>query len=49
MSTKVEDNEDREFTTYGSIGVAIFFIFVGLVYLIPNTFPEGSLYIIAGD
>jgi hypothetical protein len=48
MSTKVEDNEDREFTTYGSIGVAIFFIFVGLVYLIPNTFPEGTLYIIAG-
>lgn len=44
----MSNNDAKEFTVYGSIGVAIFFIFVGLVYLIPNTFPEGTLYIVAG-
>ena len=47
-NTVKSENKEEGFTTYGSIGIAIFFIFVGLVYLIPNTFPEGTLYIVAG-
>ena len=49
MNKQVE-NEDKEegFTVYGLIGLAVFFISVGLIYLIPNTFPEGTLYIVAG-
>jgi hypothetical protein len=45
MSTAIES---EGFTTYGSIGLAIFCIFVGLVYLIPNTFVDGTLYMVAG-
>ncbi len=49
MDKQVENDDKEEgFTTYGSIGVAIFFIFVGLVYLIPDVFPQGTLYIVAG-
>ena len=49
MNNQVEsDNKVEGFTIYGSIGVAIFFIFVGLVYLIPDVFPQGTLYIVAG-
>ncbi len=49
MSNAAEgDDEDQGFTTYGSIGVAVFLITVGLVYLVPNTFPEGFLYVVAG-
>ena len=49
MSNVVESgNKDQGFTTYGSIGVAVFLITVGLVFLIPNTFPEGFLYVVAG-
>ena len=47
-TTKNSDDEEQGITTIGSIGIAIFSIFVGLVYLIPNTFPEGTLYIVAG-
>lgn len=49
MNKQVEhDDKEQVLTVYGSIGVAIFFIFVGLVYLIPDVFPEGTLYIVAG-
>lgn len=49
MNKQVEnDNKEQEFTPAGSIGVAIFFIFVGLVYLIPDVFPQGTLYLVAG-
>lgn len=41
-------SDSSEMTAYGSIGLAIFFICVGVVYLIPNTFPEGTLYVVAG-
>lgn len=44
----MSDNNEQGLTVYGSIGLAIFFIFIGLVYLIPNTFPEGTLYVVAG-
>lgn len=47
MSSK-SDNQKEDMTVYGSIGFAIFFICVGIVYLIPDTFPEGTLYIVAG-
>lgn len=43
-----DDNKEQEFTPVGSIGIAIFFIFVGLTYLIPDVFPQGTLYIVAG-
>lgn len=49
MNNQVKNDDKVEgFTIYGSIGVAIFFIFVGLVYLIPDVFPQGTLYIVAG-
>ena len=48
MSTEVENNGRQGLTRYGSIGLAIFVISVGLVYLIPNSFPEGTLYVVAG-
>ncbi|WP_201551716.1 hypothetical protein [Psychrobacter sp. DD43] len=48
MSKNIENKKEQEFTTMGSIGVAIFFIFVGLVYLIPDVFPQGTLYLVAG-
>ena len=49
MSDAAEsEDKDQGFTIYGSIGVAVFLIIVGLVYLIPNTFPEGFLYVVAG-
>lgn len=35
-------------TVYGAIGLAIFLIFFGVSYLIPNIFPEGFLFIVAG-
>ena len=49
MSDAAEsEDKDQGFTIYGSIGVAVFLIIAGLVYLIPNTFPEGFLYVVAG-
>lgn len=49
MNNQVKNDDKVEgFTIYRSIGVAIFFIFVGLVYLIPDVFPQGTLYIVAG-
>lgn len=49
MDKQVEnEDKEQEFTPIGSIGIAIFFIFVGLVYLIPDVFPQGTLYIVAG-
>nr|WP_181717809.1 hypothetical protein [Psychrobacter sp.]QJS05729.1 hypothetical protein [Psychrobacter sp.] len=49
MDKQLENSDKEEgFTVYGLIGLAVFFISVGLVYLIPNTFPEGTLYIVAG-
>ena len=49
MNNQVKNDDKVEgFTIYGSIGVTIFFIFVGLVYLIPDVFPQGTLYIVAG-
>jgi len=35
-------------TVYGAIGLAIFLIFFGVSYLIPDIFPEGFLFIVAG-
>ncbi|HEC0041326.1 MULTISPECIES: hypothetical protein [Acinetobacter] len=36
-------------TVYGSIGLAVFLIFFGISYLIPNIFPEGSMFVVAGS
>lgn len=44
----MSNNDESEFTVYGSIGVAIFAISVGIVYLLPSIFPEGTLYVVAG-
>lgn len=41
-------NNEVEFTKYGKIGLAIYLISVGLIYLIPNSFPDGTLYVWAG-
>lgn len=41
-------NEEQGFTRYGKIGLAIYLISVGLVYLIPNSLPDGILYVWAG-
>lgn len=35
-------------TVYGAIGLAVFLIFFGVSYLIPNVLPEGSMFIVAG-
>ena len=49
MSGKLEGNDTTQETTiFGAIGIAIFLICAGVVYSIPNTFPEGTLYILAG-
>ena len=36
-------------TVYGSIGLAIFLILLGVSYLIPNALPEGFMFIVAGS
>ena len=41
-------NKEQGFTRYGNIGLAIYFISVGLIYLIPNSLPDGTLYVLAG-
>lgn len=33
---------------YNSIGFSIFIIILGLTYLLPAYFPEGTMYIVAG-
>lgn len=49
MNDKLENsNPSDKPTAYGAIGLAIFLIFFGISYLIPNIFPEGFLFIIAG-
>ncbi|MGP5543293.1 hypothetical protein ACTXMH_12210 [Psychrobacter celer] len=49
MSDELENNDTtKQVTVYGAIGIAIFFIFAGVVYAFPNTFPEGTLYLVAG-
>lgn len=49
MSDELESNNVLEKpTVYGAIGLAIFLILFGIVYLLPNTFPEGFLFIVAG-
>lgn len=51
MSDEPENNDKdskQEITVYGAIGIAIFFIFAGVVYAFPSTFPEGTLYLVAG-
>lgn len=49
MENNLEVTSERDKkTTYGSIGLAIFLIFFGVSYLIPNIFPEGFLFIVAG-
>lgn len=40
--------QEEGLTVYGLIGLAIYVISVGVVYLIPNSFPDGTLYLIAG-
>ena len=41
-------NEEQGFTRYGKIGLAIYLISFGLVYLVPNNIPDGTLYLVAG-
>ena len=41
-------NKEQGFTRYGNIGLAIYLISVGLIYLIPNSLPDGTLYVWAG-
>lgn len=49
MNDKLENsNPSDKPTAYGAIGLAIFLIFFGISYLIPNIFAEGFLFIIAG-
>lgn len=49
MSNRLENsNATEKPTVYGSIGLAIFLICFGVYYLIPNMFPEGTLFIVAG-
>lgn len=40
--------QEEGLTVYGLIGFAIYVISVGVVYLIPNSFSDGTLYLIAG-
>ena len=49
MSNKLENSNTTEKpTAYRAIGLSIFLICFGFSYLMPNIFPEGSLFIIAG-
>jgi len=49
MNSELVSNDTTQQTTiYGAIGIAIFLICAGVVYSIPNTFPEGTLYILVG-
>lgn len=49
MSNRLENSSVvKKPTTYGAIGLSIFLICFGFSYLMPNVFPEGSLFIIAG-
>lgn len=49
MSNTLESGKATENpTVYGAIGIAIFLICFGFSYLIPNIFPEGALFILAG-
>lgn len=49
MSDKQEKNGmTQEVTVFGSIGIAIFFIFAGVAYAFPDIFPEGTLYLVGG-
>lgn len=41
-------DEEQGFTRYGNIGLAIYLISTGLIYLIPNSLPDGTLYVWAG-
>lgn len=42
------NNPSEKPISYGAIGLSVFLIFFGASYLIPNAFPEGSLFIVAG-
>lgn len=49
MNNKVKNsNVEERPTVYGAIGLAIFLICCGISYLVPNIFPVGTLFIIAG-
>lgn len=45
MSSEVDNNE---LTAVGGVGISLFIIAVGIVYLFPSVFPEGTLYLFAG-
>ena len=45
MSSEVDNNE---VTAVGGVGISLFIIAVGIVYLFPSVFPEGTLYLFAG-
>ena len=40
--------DKEELSAVGSVGVSLFIIAAGVVYLLPNIFPEGTLYLVAG-
>lgn len=49
MSSQViRNNEEQGATRYGKIGLAIYLISLGLIYLIPNSLPDGTMYVWAG-
>jgi len=49
MDSQVKhSNQEQGATGYGKIGLAIYLISVGLIYLIPNSLPDGTLYVWAG-
>ena len=49
MNSSLEGkNTLPETTIFGSIGIAVFLICAGIVYSIPEVFPERSLYVFAG-
>lgn len=49
MATSQLNSESSKSTVYGEIGLAIFIILFGVVYLLPSPYiPEGSLFLAAG-
>lgn len=48
VSNKVTSDKKQMSVEYGQVGLAIYLVSVGLIYLIPNDFPDGTLYVWAG-
>lgn len=43
-----ESNKTQDLNTYESIAILVFLVCLGGVYLIPNAFPQGTLFVVAG-